>query len=318
MTDESPFFSIIIPVYNKETSLSNCLSQLEKMTFSCEIIFIDDGSTDNSSKLIQEWLNAHDSLHSLLLTQKNAGPGSARNKGINAANGKYIWFLDVDDFFNISALKHLHDLLEEKNNPDILNFCYKHIKRIPNPHDFDTLQDAVPLKAEEALLFEPINVWSHIFKTSFIKSNNIRFPDYYYSEDLVFTIHCYCAADNIYKTDTIVYLYYQNFSSLSLGFLNNHIDDFVKSLNYLYKYSKQYPKAEEELLYKIETESNWFLSHCKKDNTFLSIEKQIFSLHEKFNTRKTIYHRLDESISSRYTSSRAWKLVNLLQKLKHK
>ena len=114
MTDESPFFSIIIPVYNKETTLNNCLSQLEKINFSCEVLFIDDGSTDNSSKLIQEWIKVHGSLHSLLLTQKNAGPGSARNSGVYAARGKYIWFLDVDDFYNVSALKHLHDLLEEK------------------------------------------------------------------------------------------------------------------------------------------------------------------------------------------------------------
>lgn len=107
--------SVIVPVYNSETYLKQCLDSIVTQTLKdIEIICINDGSTDDSGKILKEYASNHYSL--TILNQKNQGAGVARNNGIRAAKGKYVIFMDSDDYYPDSdILEALYDAAELNN-----------------------------------------------------------------------------------------------------------------------------------------------------------------------------------------------------------
>ncbi len=97
-----PKVSIIIPIYNVEKYIKKCLDSLIKQTLDdIEIICVNDGSPDNSMEIVNEY--AKNDKRFIVLTQENQGTGAARNKGIDAATGEYIMFLDPDDWYEFDA-----------------------------------------------------------------------------------------------------------------------------------------------------------------------------------------------------------------------
>ena len=112
-----PIVSVIVPVYNSEKYLTEALNSLEEQTFkNFEVIIVNDGSTDNSEKIIKDFVNKNSNFK--LINQKNMGPGYAKNTGIRYSKGKYIAFLDSDDFFAPNFLEILYNLAVE-NKADI-------------------------------------------------------------------------------------------------------------------------------------------------------------------------------------------------------
>ena len=99
-----PKISVIIPVYNVEKYLPECLESILNQNFQdFEIICVDDGSTDRSLDILQEYKRKDDRF--VILQQRHAGAGAARNHGIKLAEGKYIQFLDSDDYFEPTLLE---------------------------------------------------------------------------------------------------------------------------------------------------------------------------------------------------------------------
>lgn len=114
--------SIIVPIYNAEKYIRRCIESLVDQTYgNIEVILIDDGSTDNSRAICETYKEKHDNIK--LVTQKNAGPGPARNKGIELASGDYIGFVDADDFIHKDMYFHMMDEAL-KNDVDIVQCGY--------------------------------------------------------------------------------------------------------------------------------------------------------------------------------------------------
>ena len=115
-----PKVSVIIPVYNAEKYLRECLDSVVHQTLrDIEIICVDDGSTDNSPAILQEY--AHQDKRFVILTQSHSGAGAARNWGLHWARGKYLSIIDADDMFKPEFLQRLYQRAEE-TNADI-TFC---------------------------------------------------------------------------------------------------------------------------------------------------------------------------------------------------
>ena len=115
--------SVIIPCYNSEKYLPNLFSMFESQTLkNYELIFVDDGSTDNTSSLISKQ-QTKDKRIKLITLKKNTGAGNARNVGLTSAIGEYVIFLDSDDIFHPNLLKTSYKLAS-KNNVDILVFNF--------------------------------------------------------------------------------------------------------------------------------------------------------------------------------------------------
>lgn len=114
---KSTFFSVILPVYNIEAYIEKCLDSLLSQTWKdFELIIIDDGSTDNSGKICDAYADRFENC--LILHTRNGGVSSARNLGLSRAGGKYITFVDGDDFVDICYLETFHRLLTEENKMD--------------------------------------------------------------------------------------------------------------------------------------------------------------------------------------------------------
>ena len=180
--------SVIIPVYNVEKYLHVCLNSLLKQTYGdLEVICIDDNSSDSSFEIL-EYFSKKDSRIKILKNGSNKGPGFSRNRGLEIAQGKYISFLDADDWF----CKNTYEILinkAEKDNLDLLMF--KSIVYYEEPREFDMenyydmefmdkYEDKIfnHLDLDKTKLFSIPNApWNKLYLKSFLDENNIRFPN---------------------------------------------------------------------------------------------------------------------------------------------
>ena len=117
-----PFFSIIVPVYNTETRLEKCIDSLVNQTFKdIEIILVDDGSTDRSGSICDDYSSKDNRI--TVIHQENTGQGIARNCGLKVANGEYIAFLDSDDFMDEKSYEIIKEAID-KTDADLCAFGY--------------------------------------------------------------------------------------------------------------------------------------------------------------------------------------------------
>ena len=106
--------SVIVPIYNAEDYLDESLNSIVNQSFrDLEIIFVDDGSTDNTLERLNEYAEKDNRIQ--VYSQENQGPGGATNTGLDKATGKYIYLMDADDIIDLSALGELHSIMEEKD-----------------------------------------------------------------------------------------------------------------------------------------------------------------------------------------------------------
>ena len=181
--------SIIVPVYNVEKYLSQCLESIQKQSFSdWECILIDDGSKDKSGDICDYWANRDSRFK--VIHQVNKGVSSARNSGLKLALGDFISFIDSDDWVNPNYLSDLFQykdcdivvsgLIIENGSNQIKTI--KPDKNIIYSLDYEHLTDFVELN-KKSLLFGP---HTKLYKKQIINENEILFPkDYSYGEDLI-------------------------------------------------------------------------------------------------------------------------------------
>lgn len=175
--------SVIIPVYNNEKYIARCLDSLIRQTYSeFEALVINDGSKDNSGKIIQEY--AAKDVRIRYFEQKNQGVSVARNKGLDNAKGEYVLFLDGDDWLDNDVLERLHNEMTE-HNLDCVSYMFRHVYEDGSPSKEDGSGDDIryQLKSpKESARFFDITArhafytsQQHLFKREIIEKNNLRF-----------------------------------------------------------------------------------------------------------------------------------------------
>jgi len=198
--------SVIIPVYNIEDYLEKCLESIVNQTYSnIEIIIVNDGSTDNSLKICEEYKSKDTRI--TLLTQENKGVSSARNWGIDNATGSWIHFVDADDFLDLNTYEDLTKLTD--NEIDVIQFGVRAIK---NNIVFKEKHYQKLLKINDSK--ELLKILRHItsyscnnlIKFNLIKKNSINFAeDMKYNEDILFMYQVFINAQKIILNDKIYY-----------------------------------------------------------------------------------------------------------------
>ena len=185
-------FSIVIPVYNVAPYLHECVDSVLAQEFTdYEIILVDDGSTDNSPSICDEYAEKYSQIK--VIHKANGGLSDARNFGIKKAQGDYLMFLDSDDFWNgRNVLLDLHNIIKE-NNPDLiiheLSSFYNLEKIIPRKFknkeiqnfSYDFKEDLKYLVNNDIYYATACN---KVIKTSIVKENNIEFPKGKLHEDI--------------------------------------------------------------------------------------------------------------------------------------
>lgn len=202
--------SIIIPVYNNEKSIENCLNSiLKQLNSGIEIIVVDDGSNDNTLNRLDKYKEKIRILH-----ESNSGVGVARNFGLKHATGKYVWFIDADDEIKEGALnkKYLNNLLV--NNFDVYLFGLekvidKKINIISNSKDSKLTKKQ--LKNKFAQIFSEnliIPVWNKIYLRKFLISNSITFTKFKLAEDAIFNYEVFSNINNLNVSTEVKYKYH--------------------------------------------------------------------------------------------------------------
>ena len=215
-----PRISIIVPVYNVDRYLRDCLNSLINQTLSdIEIICVNDGSTDSSPRILEEYV-ARDSRIKVI-NKENSGYGASMNIGLTAAEGEYIGIVESDDFVKTTMYEELYNLAV-KNNADVVKsdwYCYwtdkKESRKSGKISFFKSNKIINACKYKDLLKLQP-SIWSAIYKREFLESNNIKFletPGASY-QDTSFTFKVFMCAPKIVLTkDAYVYYRQDNINS---------------------------------------------------------------------------------------------------------
>ena len=194
--------SIIIPIYNEERFVDQCLKSILHQNLDCndyEVIVINDGSTDGSASILRDFENTHSNFH--VYEQKNSGVGSARNKGLEFAKGDYIYFIDPDDYLASGVLNDvlncafLHDL-------DVLTFLSTKTKSrdllVSETNNVapDEISILSGLEYISALGYRN-EVWWYLVKRSFLEKIGLKFILGKWMEDAIFTAKLFTKASRV-------------------------------------------------------------------------------------------------------------------------
>lgn len=215
----SPFFSIIIPVYNGEQCIVKCLNSiynqgLQEEDF--EVICVNDASTDNTAQVISEYQKSHNNLK-LITHEKNRRQGAARNTGVKVATGDYVLYLDADDTFLPQALPLLKEELCKYKDLDILKFDHILVKDgtekecVAHPDSQDVMTGREFIK-RNAIPWVP---WMCAYYRRFLIENNLFFEENVLFEDADYVMDCIRHALRIKYAPIMIYRYevYENQTS---------------------------------------------------------------------------------------------------------
>ncbi|MBO6281207.1 MAG: glycosyltransferase family 2 protein [Alphaproteobacteria bacterium] len=211
--------SIIIPVYNVEPYLRQCLDSVVNQTLEdIEAICVDDCSSDNSGKILDEYA-AQDSRIRVFHLEKNGGAGIARNFGLDKAQGKYIMLLDPDDWYELNACELLYKQIEKNKNDFVCYgmFLYNNKTQIIKTDTF-RLQGLIPYMDDMHLNFSKLQkpfiktteTVCRIYLKNFLDCHNIRFGDSHCGEDVIFAMKCFLFATDVSVLNVPLYYYRQN------------------------------------------------------------------------------------------------------------
>lgn len=257
--------SIIIPIYNAEKYIEQCLNSVLKqniLTEEYEILLIDDGSTDKSITIAKGYSEKNGNIH--LYTQKNQGVSITRNNGIKYAQGKYIYFIDSDDYLALNTLNKLVHFACS-NNLDILEFKNIRTKlrnyKKPISKDF-IITDLEIMNGQKYISSRAFHdaVWVYFYKREFLIKSKLKFYENRTKQDMIFNAELIPKAERVAFYPLDAYRYIINPNSITtrkdpIG-LRRSIEDFIFIT---IKYS--------ELIIKLESE--------KIDTSILKLKQQI-------------------------------------------
>ena len=304
--------SIIIPVYNAEKYLRECLDSLTGQTLpDIEIICVDDGSTDSSPSILEEYKNRDSRIK--VLHQQNQYAGAARNNGIPEASGEYLLFLDADDFFDLTLCEKVYqqgvrckaDVVffgamryEAKTHTNmIINGYFRRALLPQNRQVFSPLDPDV-----DVMNMVTAVPWTKAFRREFILEENIRFQTLHNSNDVFFVVTAISAAKRITYVDEDL-TYYRRGHGMNLQQLKDEMPVcFIEAYTAVYEELKRrglYERLEQSFInlfirsaaYHLDTSSLWETKRVisrQLDRVFRG-EMGVYEKPEEFIYNKTDY-----------------------------
>lgn len=285
-----PKLSVIIPVYNVERYLEDCInSVLKNSCENIEVIAVDDGSTDRSGKILDYYAEQNNRIK--VLHKPNGGVSSARNAGLDAATGSYIMFIDSDDWIEEISFERLVKSASETGAEIILfNMVHRNIEKQTSIYDAKIFDDNLLITDEagkrqyiykEFLKGNRLNqVCRCFFKAELISENKLKFDeDLSIGEDLVFLIGASTAAKSILSINDYMYNYRFNSLSSTNVYIASRFNN-VKKINSIFqKYLK---------LWQLDDEEHRKMISNRLVNSVIENLKCIFLMKNDFTSRQKI------------------------------
>ena len=228
--------SVIVPMYNRRKYIEECLDSILTQTYrDLEVIVVDDGSTDGSDALVEEKYGRDPRV--VLTRQANQGAGMARNRGLELAHGKYVTFVDSDDFLGREGFAYMV-ALAEKEQADVVYSMNNYIVRdgeytlqessslAPGIREHFALPDALEGRLEFYQQYPILAVWNKLFRRDFLERYAIRCSSLPYREEASFAIPCLFRAGRYVVTPFRYYVYRVSPGSVVRG--HKTLDDVEK------------------------------------------------------------------------------------------
>lgn len=313
--------SIIIPMYNSEKYIINCINSLLTQNIlkkDYEIIIVDDGSTDNSKLLIGEYTRNNTNIK--LVSVSNGGQSYARNIGIKEAIGEYLFFVDSDDYVTENSLDEvLNKTLD--NKVDIMFFD---LKRVDNNYEKKyehknceniTVVDGIKYFTDNNVNNGP---WHFFISRDFMVKNNIFFQEGRFCEDGMFLVNCVFEAKRVAYCNVDIYRYVIRSSSTTTNKSKDHllkiIEDFMFAIEYIDNYykiaiDKKYPK---EFLSRLRSRRNSYIYFMQirmiKSKVGFKYANDIIKRLKNINCYT--YSRMRKDEYSDFKTTLIWKILN--------
>lgn len=278
--------SIIIPLYNCEKEISQCLTSIyDNIRYSTyhteiEVIIVDDGSTDDSVKIVDNFISDKNTTNFYLYKKNNGGVSSARNVGLEYAIGDYMWFIDSDDFILPNCIESVLNIICN-SDADLLIFDsisgYRGDINIPMQIKQPLLNNYSGAEYIAKFNYRPYS-WQYLIKKKSIPKG-LKFEENRYFEDTIFTTELLLSVNKVISSDLIVYCYITRDNSITHNIDFDHqnkvIDDYIFVAKYLTNILKTTKINDNRTQYRIKDRRNSFLF-------FLLIK--VFRFHpERFN-----------------------------------
>ena len=289
--------SVIVPVYNVEEYLDRCLKSLVKQNFEdYEVIVVNDGSPDNSQKIIDKYVKKYpDKVKGY--NKKNGGVSSARNYGLKKAHGKYVAFVDSDDYVTNNYISSLYNKAVDTDSDIVVCNMYK---------TFDDRKENMVGKlnvnneiVRDMMISLPA-CWNKLYRKSLFVDNDIYFPEIAYGEDLATVVRLIISTNKISYVNKSLYYYIQrDNSAMNQVKYNPKNSDMFKAFDVLSSY---FVEKGYDVLYKEEIEY-LYISHLLHDYTLRvfrykegqeGIKKAIKIIRDNYrNFRKNKYFKME-------------------------
>lgn len=287
--------SIIVPVYNVEKYLSFCLDSLVNQTFKdIEIICVNDGSTDNSAEVLEHYACFDKRIK--IINKENGGLSSARNAGLDAASGKYIAFVDSDDFVSHFLVERAYNFVQKKN-ADFAAFGFDYV--VGNSLKLYESGFSFPKSLVGKCVYETdLNenfytkihptAWCKFYSAKLIQNNNLRFCEDIIFEDLPFAAEVYLSANRMVYTNLPLYYYRAERQGSILSRRDEKTVDFMTAIervdDVFHKYGR-FEKYKNALMqYNIQRSIHYFITvdGAYREKFFYSMKKYF----SKFNFKE--------------------------------
>ena len=249
-----PKVSVIIPVYNVEKYLRQCLDSVINQTLQdIEIICVDDGSTDRSRSILEEYQKRNDRI--LLLRQQNQYAGVARNNGLKVAKGEYIFFMDGDDFCSNTLLDETIELAEQTKADIVVFDHYRYDERTrKKEHKKDVTESMLPEKCRTfnyqtnpqriMSIVNPVP-WNKIIKRDFLLKWELQFEPLSSTNDITFSALAIACASKIAYLNKPLITYRVNMDNSITSTKTQKLDNVIRALESTYYKAKKFPHYNE-------------------------------------------------------------------------
>lgn len=317
------FFSVVVPVYNVEKYLKECVDSILSQTFTdFELILVNDGSKDSSPAICDEYAEKDSRVK--VIHKENGGQSTARNRGIEEATGEFAVFLDSDDL--ICDNNFFQDVKNEiEDNTDIVVFryckyygdrtdeCGISLAGLNSDNKAEFLRDLVKRDAFFC------SCWSKCTRMSILKENNIVFDTSLSCEDMDWYYNVVSKADNFKVIDKPYVYYRQRENSVTSSFKKKSITDYIYTIN---KWSEEFQKIEDEGEKAVMLSSlaklycNLLISYSRHTKELKDCKKEIFGfkwlLAYDLNPRTKIISKFSKFFGLGFTCT----LLKLLEKVR--
>lgn len=306
-------FSIIIPVYNSEEHLHQCLNSLVNQTLKeIEILCVNDCSTDKSAEIIKDFSTKDDRIKYFSMV-KNSGSGLARNKGIENARGEYISFIDSDDIAIGDTVYEEIYKFASKNNADMVG---TNLRAFRDDKEYFKIVKCFEIDDERTILPQDYGIpWFHqknLYKRSFLIKKNLKYPDYKRGQDPVFLANVLINLDRVYCLPIEFYAYRTtglkkiNSEDKELDYIK-HFRDVLEILNTA-TFKKTHLKYEESLYYYF-TNPNLFFSTESLERSIKTVFGEDSRIYTIYKLKKSLLNK-EKEIKKLKSASRANEKLN--------